>query len=171
MPDSQPAQGFVCAGQYQRAGCMRADARLSSMALSDQLTDLAGRTKRLEEAARAAEARNRATLEQEREQLHPAMEKEAEDLQSSAAATRTEASSMWAETTAHIEQRRAKLRAELDQRRAERKLEKAKRNADNAEDCAAGMVSLAAYVIDAAEYAVVDAAIARGEADELAAAN
>ena len=132
-------------------------------------TDLAGRTKRLEDAAAAAEARNRTILEREREKLHSAMEKEAKDLQSSAAATRTEARSWWAETTTHIEQGRAQLRAEIDQRRAERKLEKAKRNADDAEDYAAGLVSLAAYVIDAAEYAVVDAAIARGEADELAA--
>ena len=37
------------------------------------------------------------------------------------------------------------------------------------EDYASGLVSLAAYVIDAAEYAVVDAAIARGRADELGA--
>lgn len=147
------------------------DARLFSMTPSDQLTDLADRTRRLEDAAAAAAARNRAMLEQEREKLHAAMEKEAKDLQSSAKATETEARSWWAETTTHIEQRRAQLRAEIDQRRAERKLEKAKRNADDAEDYAAGLVSLAAYVIDAAEYAVVDAAIARGEADELAAAN
>lgn len=44
------------------------------MALSDQLTDLAGRTQRLKDAAAAAEARDRAMLEQEREKLHSAME-------------------------------------------------------------------------------------------------
>jgi hypothetical protein len=148
---------------------IQGDARIVDMPLSDQLTDLAGRTKRLEDTAAAAEARNRSMLEQECEKLHSAMEKEAKDLQSSAKATQTEARSWWAETTAHMEQRRAQLRAELDQRRAEQKLEKANRNADDAEDYAAGLVTLAAYVIDAAEYAVVDAAIARGEADELAA--
>jgi len=138
------------------------------MALSDQLTDLAGRTKRLEDAAAAADARNRAMLEQEKEKLHSSMEKEAKDLRSSANATRSEAHTWWAEMSVHIEERRAKMRVDIDQRRAERKVDKAQRNADDAEDYAAGLVSLAAYVIDAAEYAVVDAALARGEADELA---
>jgi len=36
------------------------------MALSDQLTDLAGRTKQLEESAAAAKEKNRTKLEQDR---------------------------------------------------------------------------------------------------------
>jgi len=68
-----------------------------------------------------------------------------------------------------MEQRRAELRAKVEERHAERKVEQAQRNADDAEDYASGLVLMAAYVIDAAEYAVVDATIARSEADALVA--
>jgi hypothetical protein len=64
---------------------------------------------------------------------------------------------------------RAELRAKIDERHAERKVEQAQRNAADAEAYASGLVSMAAYVIDAAEYAVVDATIARSEADALVA--
>jgi len=139
------------------------------MALSDQLTDLAARTKQLEDAAAAADAKNRAMLEQEREKLHSNMQKEAKDLQSTADRAGAEAHSWWADVTARMEQRRAELRAKVEERHAERKVEQAQRNADDAEDYASGLVSMAAYVIDAAEYAVVDATIARSEADALVA--
>jgi hypothetical protein len=140
------------------------------MALSDQLTDLASRTKKLEDAAAAARAKNRAKLEQDREKLHSTMTSEAKSIKSSADKAGTDVSSWWAETTARMEQQRADLRAKVDQRRAERQVAKAERNAADAEDYAADMVSWAAYALDSAEYAVIDATIARSEADELAAA-
>src|SRR5690349_7740943 len=125
------------------------------MALSDQLMDLAKRTKRLEDAAADAEAKNRAKLEQDREKLHSTMSTEAQKLQSSAAEAKSQARSWWADMTAHIEEQRAEVRGKIDQRRAELKVDQAKRNATDAEDYAADLVSVAVYVVDAAEYAVV----------------
>jgi len=139
------------------------------MALSDQLMDLAKRTKRLEDAAAAAQAQNRAKLEQDREKLHSTMSTEAQKLQSSAGEAKSQARSWWTDMTKHIEEQRAEVRGKIDQRRAERKVDQAKRNAADAEDYAADVVSVAVYVVDAAEYAVVDAAIARSEADALVA--
>jgi hypothetical protein len=81
------------------------------MALSDQLLDLASRTKQLEDAAAAARAQDHAKLEQDREKLHSTMEAEAQQLQSSASDAQSQASSWWADTTARMEQRRAELRA------------------------------------------------------------
>jgi uncharacterized small protein (DUF1192 family) len=108
------------------------------------IEQVAGRTKRLEDTAAAAEAQNRAKLELKHEKLHTTMETEAQNLQSFASKAGTEVRSWWAETTTHIEQRRAKLRAELDQGKAERKVERAKRNAADAEDYAGDLVTFAA---------------------------
>jgi hypothetical protein len=141
------------------------------MALSDQLTDLAGRTKHLEDSAAAAREKNRTKLEQDREKLHSAVQQDAQSVRSSAEAAKSESASWWAGTTDKLEQQRGAMRAKIDERRSERKVEKAERNASDAEGYAADMVSFAAYAIDAAEYAVVDAAIARGEADDLTAAS
>jgi hypothetical protein len=139
------------------------------MALSDQLTDLAGRTKQLEDSAAAAREMNRTKLEQERDKLHSAVENDAQNVRSSAQAGMSELGSWWAETTGKLEQQRAAMRAKIDQHRSEQKVEKAERNASDAENYAADMVSFAAYAIDAAEYAVIDATIARSQADDLAA--
>jgi hypothetical protein len=140
------------------------------MALSDQLTDLAGRTKRLEDTAAAAEAQNKTKLEQEREKLHTATATEAKKLKTSADKAGSGAQTWWADTANRVEERRAELRAKIDERKAERKVDRAKRNANDAEHYASDLVSLAAYVLDATEYAIVDAAIARAEADALVAA-
>ena len=137
------------------------------MALSDQLTDLASRTRRLEDSAADVKAQNRAKLEQERERLHSAMQSTAQNVRSSASEARANGRSWWEDVTTRIDQRRAELRAKLEQRRAERQVERAQRNAAEAEEYAADMVSLAVYAIDEAEYAVVDAAIAQAEADAL----
>ena len=138
------------------------------MALSDQLVDLASRTKHLEDTAKATDERNRARLEKDREELHANVETEAQKLQESADRTDAEARSWWADVTRRIEQRRAELRGRIEHRKAEHQLDRAKRNADDAENYASDMLSLATYVVDVAEYAVVDASIARTEADELA---
>ncbi len=138
------------------------------MALSDQLTDLADRTKQLEDAANAAKAKNRAKLEQQRDELHSKVEKDAQSIHSSAGMAGAGVRSWWAETAAHMEQQRTDLRDKIQQQQTERKVQKAESNAADAEDYATNLVSLAAYVVDAAEYAVVDAAIARSTADDLA---
>jgi hypothetical protein len=140
------------------------------MALSDQLTDLAHRTKQLEDTAAAAQAQNRAKLEKERDKLHADMQSEAQKLQSRAAKTKSETQTWWAGVAAHAEAQRTEIHDKIEQRKAEREMDKAMGEADDAEDYAADMIEVAAYYIDAAEYAVADAVIARSQADELVAA-
>lgn len=141
------------------------------MALSDQLTDLAARTKKLEEAAAATKAKNRAQLEQDKETLNARMQAQAQKIQSSVDKTQADAQAWWTETTKRFEQRRAEVRTKMDQQKAERKVDRAQHNADDWENYAADMISWAAYAVDAAEYAVIDAAIARKEADDLVTAS
>jgi hypothetical protein len=140
------------------------------MALSDRLTDLASRTKNLEDTAATTQAKDRAKLDQQRNQLHSKMTTEAQNIQSSADKAQAGARSWWADTTARFEQQRNELRAKMDQQRAERKVDRAQHNADDAEANAADMISWAEYAIDSAEYAVIDAVIARDEANDLVAA-
>ncbi len=140
------------------------------MALSDQLMDLAARTKKLEDAAAANKAKSQAQLEKEQEKLNAKMEAQAEKIQSSVDKTHADAQAWWTETTKRFEQRRAEVRAKMEHQKAERKVDRAQHNADYMESIAADYIAWAAYAVDAAEYAVVDAAIARKEAEELVAA-
>lgn len=140
------------------------------MALSDKLTELAGRVKELEDTAAATRAKNRAKLEQQREQLNSKMKTQAQNIQSSATKAKGEARSWWTDTTVQFEEQRAKARAKMEQQKANFKSDKAEADAEDAEDYAADMIDWANYAIDSAEYAVVDAVIAREKADSLATA-
>jgi hypothetical protein len=137
------------------------------MALSDQLTDLAGKTKHLEDTAAAAETQNRAKLEKEREKLHTEMQSEAKKIQTTAGDAKAQGQTWWVEMAAHAEKQRKDLHAKIEERKAEHKVDKAMRHADEAENYAINMIQVARYCIDAAEYAVADAVIARTDADNL----
>jgi hypothetical protein len=60
------------------------------------------------------------------------------------------------------------LKEDMADRRAEHDLDRANKRAENAEGDAAFAIDYAVAAIDEAEYAVLDAALARKEADELA---
>ena len=62
------------------------------------------------------------------------------------------------------------IRARLDKRQSEHELHRALRIADAAEEDAAVAIEVAAYFLNVAEYAVIDAALARIAADDLAVA-
>jgi hypothetical protein len=60
------------------------------------------------------------------------------------------------------------VRTDFAKRQVEVKEDRAERAAEDAEYDAVVAVNLAAYCLDAAEWAVVHAELARGEADQLA---
>jgi hypothetical protein len=114
--------------------------------LSESLEDLAARVKALEDTAATALDANRAVLEERRREVEAAFESAINELQAAVRDAGATALERWNE--------RATERAEGD--------------ADFAEKDAAVATALAAYCLNVAEYAVVDAALARAEADELA---
>ena len=61
------------------------------------------------------------------------------------------------------------VRARVDKRQSEHEVHHAQRLAEAAEEDAAAAIEVAAYFLNVAEYAVVDAALARMAADDLAA--
>ena len=76
----------------------------------------------------------------------------------------------WNETKAAMKRPLDEVRARVDKRESQHELHHALRLADAAEEDAAAAIELAAYFLDVSEYAVIDAALARMAADDLAAA-
>ena len=62
------------------------------------------------------------------------------------------------------------VRARFDTRQSEHVLHRARPTADAAEEVAAAAIEVAAYFLNVAEYTVIDAALARMAADDLAVA-
>ena len=136
--------------------------------LSESLMDLAARVKRLEDSAAAVKERNEAALQQRREELETAIDHEVEEFKRTTAEAKEAARSWWSETKGAIEGQIAAMRADFEKRQAERVQKNAERTAQSAEEDAVVATTLAAYCLDAAEWAAVRAELARGEADKLA---
>ena len=135
--------------------------------LSDSLMDLAGRVKRVEDSATAVQEKNRAALQARRDELEATIEHEVDQLQKATTQAKGQARTWWSETRASIERQIAQMRADFEKWQAEMKQKNAERAAQDAEEDAVMAVTLAAYCLDAAEWAVVQAELARGEADQL----
>ena len=137
--------------------------------LSEALTDLAGRIKRVEESAAAMGEKNRAALHERREELETAIEQEKIKLEAAATQAKEGARGWWLDTKSSIEGQITDMRADFEKWQAGKKEKNAERAAEDAEDDAKVAVSLAAYCLDVAEWAVVRARLTRGEADQVAA--
>jgi len=128
--------------------------------LSAALLELASRVTRVEDSAAAVETKNRAKLQARREELEEAIEQSKVELEAAATRAKDATRGWWSKTTSSIQADFAEWQTEMKEKNAERA-------AEDAEDDAVVAVSLAAYCLDAAEWAVVRAELARGEADQL----
>jgi hypothetical protein len=148
-------------------------------AFSEQLSELSGRARKVEDVVGAARERDRARLEAQRDALKTSVEaSKAEATEDLAAAradmaadvgeARARMKARWDTVRSSVDQRFAEIRAAAEERRNERDIQKAQRHADVAELEAVDAVDLALFVIDEAEYAIVEAVIARDDAEVLA---
>jgi hypothetical protein len=138
------------------------------MKLSEQLIELSARAKQAEDMVAAAQAKNRAAVDKQRAQLQTAIDDGAAAARANLASAQDKVESWWDETRAAVDARFAALRTKVEQSRGEREAKRALNRADEAEEDAADAVAFAIWVLDQAEYAVADAVLARGEADDLA---
>jgi DNA repair exonuclease SbcCD ATPase subunit len=138
--------------------------------LSEQLQDLALHVKKMEDSASAARDKDQAELKRRLDQLHSDIKATGQRIETSAANAKEDVRSGWADIKRRIDERLTDARTKLQERKAERDVNKAERRAQAAEDDAADAIAFAIYVLDQAEYAVVDAALARAAADDLRAA-
>jgi hypothetical protein len=140
------------------------------MAASDDLKKLSERAKTAEDHATAAKNQARAELEQRMTNVRNSADAEATKLQAKTQAAGQQASDSWDDVqrswNAHI----AKARRDVDQRKAELNASNAQDRADLAEADAELAIDYAYSTIEEAEYAVLDAILARREADEAAVA-
>jgi hypothetical protein len=141
------------------------------MAASDELRKLADRAQEAEQRAVAARTKARADLEQEVETARSSAQAQADELRKTAEANQAKISIWWHDVQRSWSEHVAAMREDIEQRRAEHDVENAERSATNSEEDAAFAVNFAYAAIEEAEYAVLDAALARMKADELSAAS
>ncbi len=139
------------------------------MALSDSLDQLAAQAKSVETSAAAVEAEDGAAVTARLESLEASIEsaKNAFGDELVAAGDQTEAD--WAASRKSVSDAFASLHRKAADRHAQHRARRAGREADFAEADAADAVDFAIYAIQEAEYAVLQAAVARKDADELGA--
>jgi hypothetical protein len=140
------------------------------MALSDELAKLAARAKEAE--ARAAEARGkaRADLEQEVFSARAAAQAQGDKLRQKAADTEGQISDWWVDAQKSWNERIAAIKGDVETKKVELDVGKARRKAERREDDAILAIDAAYWAIEEADYAVLDAVLARRDADDAAAA-
>jgi hypothetical protein len=136
------------------------------MALSDDLTRLAARARGVEEHAVAARTKAKADLEQDIADSRASAEAQADKLRQEAEARKGKLSVWWHDLQRTWDEHLAKIRDDIDSKRAEHDVDRAQRRAEKAEDDARFAVAFAYAAIEEADYAVLDATLARMEADE-----
>jgi hypothetical protein len=137
------------------------------MALSDQLSRLAVRAKEAETRAGSARTKAKTDLERDVASARASSQAEAERLRATADAQKDEISSWWNDAQGTWNENIASIRDHIDEKRAEHDLASAERRADSSEQDALFAIDFAYSATEEAEYAVLDAILARMEADEL----
>ncbi|HET9085483.1 MAG TPA: hypothetical protein VFN41_13865 [Candidatus Limnocylindrales bacterium] len=136
------------------------------MAVSDGLAKLSKRAKKAEDDAQAASTQARKDLEKTVDDMQMSAEAEAKKVQQRAQAASDQVSDTWRDVqktwNAHV----AKVRDDVHQQRAMFDASNASARADWAEQSAGMAVDYAYAAIEEAEYAVLDAILARREAED-----
>ena len=138
--------------------------------LSESLEKLAGRVKVLEDSATATFEADRAKLEQRGHEIDEELKTEIGEFESAVREAADAGRTWWKETKVSMKRPLDEVRARVEKRESEHELHTSMRTADAAEEDAAAAIEVAAYFLNVAEYAVIEAALARMAADDLVAA-
>ncbi len=137
------------------------------MALSDDLTKLAARTKEAETRTAAARDQARADLEREVSSARASGDAQAEKLRQAAEEGDERITGFGSDLQISWNKHIAKVREDLENRKAEHDVHKAQKRAERAEDYASFEIELAYSAVVEAEYAALDAVLARMDAEQL----
>ena len=135
--------------------------------LADELTKLAARAQEAENRATAARSKARADLEQDRDSARASAQAQSEKLHAKAEESRGNISAWWTDVQKSWDAHVAELRDRVDTKKAEHDVHVAQRRAEHAEADAAYAIDFAYGAVVEAEYAVLDAVLARTDAEEL----
>lgn len=139
------------------------------MALSDELTKLAARAKEAETRTAAARDEARADLEREVASARAGAQEQAEKLRQAAEEGKAEVSGWWTDVQKSWNAQVARVREDVEGTKEKHDVHMARARADDAEGYASFAIDLAYSAVVEAEYATLDAVLARKEADQLAA--
>ena len=137
--------------------------------LSDSFRRLADQIDQAEGKVRAAASQQQADLRAEVDDARQRADKKSSELRAKAAEASDRADGGWHQIQDDWDAHVARLRQRIDQKKAELDRHEAEVDAEHAETDAAYAIDFAAASIEEAEYAVLDAILAREEADSLAA--
>ena len=137
--------------------------------MSQSLETLAARAKVLEDSATTTFEADRANLEKRRNEIDEALKADVSEFESAVRKAAEAGRTWWNETKAAMKRPLDEVRARVEKRESQHELHHALRLAEAAEEDAAAATEVAAYFLDVAEYALIDAALARMAADDLAA--
>ena len=137
--------------------------------LSESLEALAARVKVLEDSATATFEADRTKLEKRRHEIDDALQTEIGEFDSAVRQASQAGRTWWNDTKASMKRPLDEVRARVDKRQSEHEVHHAERLADAAEEDAAAAVEVSSYFLNVAEYAVIDATLARMAADDLVA--
>ena len=137
--------------------------------LSNSLEDLAARIRVLEESATATFEADRTKLEKRRHEIDDAIKTDVSEFDSAVREAAQAGRTWWSETKSSMKRPLDEVRARVETRQSEHELHRALRAASAAEEDAAAAIEVAAYFLNVAEYAIIDATLARMAADDLAA--
>lgn len=134
--------------------------------LSEVLSELAERVKRFEDSFTDTAEKGKAALQSRRQELEDEFERKKQEFDDTITHAQEGSRSWWAETRTAVEQQVTAMRTDFDQWQKDLKGKNAERAAENAEENASAAMALANYFLNAAEWAAVQARLARAEADE-----
>ena len=138
------------------------------MDFSTQLDDLQQRATKAKTSAQAAVSESRAQLRQRIDQAKVDVDLAGKDARQQVDAATASARSKWAQLKADTAAKLDDVEAKMDRRADQLDAKVAARQADGAEADAADAIDYAAWTVDNARLAVLDAIDARVYADELA---
>jgi hypothetical protein len=137
------------------------------MALSDELAKLATRAKQAETRAAAAQKKARNDLETDVSAARASASAQADKLRATAEAGEGKVSDWWSGVQKAWSEHVDAVRADIDDRKDKHDRAEARRAADDAEDDAQYAIDYAYAAVEEAEYAVLNAELARMESDQL----
>src|SRR5215472_2957491 len=140
------------------------------MTISEQLDKASDQLKGLSEKASAAEANAKAAMEQRVAAAETSAKQASDNMKASAKDARDDITQWWGEVQDNWKSLIARVRRDTDEDKANLKADRAEKRAERAEAHAANAVEFANAAIEEAEYQVLNAALARLDAEDAAAA-
>ena len=140
------------------------------MAASETLHELANKAEAASTRLDTAKAKDRDALTKDVEAARTAASDAAETLRTRSSDLQDSVGGWWTGIHESWSQHVTSVRFQIDEKKAERETEQTVRRAERAEDYAAATIALAEAAFREAEYAVLDAMLARMEADDATAA-